>query len=209
MRGRGRGSARWASRTSMSAGRPSVAGQIMRWCASRSFASSARPRVRASAIGSPVRHGHAHLVVALELGLGAARPHDDAAAAGELEHEHVRRRQPAFAACRGRRPARSRMPRELPGRAAAEPRHRGPDLGEALGARLGQRHLLGDEQADAAIDVVEVIEHASAARAVPRGELGEDHRTPTRRPCRARAGRPSSRAPPRSPSRTGRRCSRS
>ena len=74
------------------------AGQISDWCASRSFASSARPRARASAIGSPSATVDADLVVALELRLGARRPHDDAAAAGELEHEDVGRRQAAFAA---------------------------------------------------------------------------------------------------------------
>src|SRR5205823_13906435 len=40
----------------------------------------------------------ADFVVALELGLGAARPHDHAATAGELEHEHVGARQAAFGA---------------------------------------------------------------------------------------------------------------
>src|SRR5688500_8154104 len=39
----------------------------------------------------------ADLVVALQLRLGARRPHDDATATGELEHEDVRGRQPAFA----------------------------------------------------------------------------------------------------------------
>src|ERR1043166_5722973 len=46
----------------------------------------------------PGRDLDADLVVALELGLGAARPQDHAVAAAELEHQDIRRRQPALAA---------------------------------------------------------------------------------------------------------------
>src|SRR5262245_26431817 len=107
-----------------------------------------------------------HLVVALELWLGAAGPHDDPAAAGELEHEHVGRRKSAF-------PRREiddlldRVGGDGPRRTRAEARHCRADLREALGAGPRDRDLLGDEQADAAVDVVEMIEHGLAARAIP------------------------------------------
>src|ERR1041385_5368254 len=118
--------------------------------------------------------GHAHLVVALQLRLGAARPHDDAAPVGELEHEHVRRRQTTFASHQID-DLLDRKPTDLLRRLAAKPRHRRLDLRDAFAALLRQRHLLGDEQTDAAIDIVEVIEHGLATRAIPRDELGEDH----------------------------------
>ncbi|CAN5913096.1 hypothetical protein BH11MYX2_BH11MYX2_36410 [soil metagenome] len=117
----------------------------------------------------------ADLVVALELWLGAARSHDHAASTVELEHEHVARRQPAFTV-REIDDLRDRMTGELGRRRAAERGHRGFDLGHALGTGLGQRDLLRHEQADLAVDVVEVVEHGLAALAIPRGELGEDHR---------------------------------
>src|SRR2546423_911648 len=72
--------------------------------------------------------------------------------------------------------ARAYLGRGPAGRRGAEPGHGVPDLGQAVAAGPGQRDLLGDEQADPAVDVVEVVEHRAAARPVPRRELGEDHR---------------------------------
>ncbi len=113
------------------------------------------------------------LEVDLDLGLGAAGPHDDPRAVGEQPAQTLRGRQAAVAPAQVVARGSTADPGDLGGGLVAQPRHQGLGLREVADPHregVGRVHAVG------AGEVVEQVEQGAALGLEPGGQLGEEQR---------------------------------